>query len=200
MFSNFLQGSNSNNNKTNPSMVMGFTRRSLPPNHSQIQKKSAPIYNPSDADKMTWGYPTWLLLHTLAEKIKADEFSHIKTSLLSVIYMIVTNLPCPICSNHGKEYLDSINNATIQTKEDLKRMLFNFHNLVNTRKNYKIFTYEELNSKYARAITFNVLQNFMAHFTKRSGNILLISDDIHRQRIVSNLKDFFSANINYFNL
>jgi hypothetical protein len=197
MFSPFLQSSNSNNYNTNPpSMVMGFTRRPLP-NYNQ-NKISIPMYTPSDSDKMTWGFPTWLLLHTLAEKVKLDDFSHIKTNLMSIIYMIVTNLPCPICSNHGKEYLDSINNATIQTKEDLKRMLFNFHNLVNTRKNYRIFTYDELNSKYSTAITFNVLQNFMSHYTKRSGSILLISDDIHRQRIVSNLKDFFSANINHF--
>jgi hypothetical protein len=118
--------------------------------------------------------------------------------LLNIIYMIVSNLPCPICSNHGKSFLNSVNFNTITNKERLKHMLFDFHNLVNSRKKYAIFTYEELDAKYSKAVIINIIHNFMAHFTKKSGNIHLIADDIHRKRMVSDIKDFFISNLNYF--
>ena len=199
MFSN-LSNVHRDDNKQNNNriMMMGFTRNTRIYNQPiKAEEKSIQI-SPSDAAVMTWGAPTWYFLHTLAEKIHESEFTIIRSELLNIIYMIISNLPCPLCSEHGKTFLNSINFDNIQGKDDLRRMLFNFHNLVNTRKHFSLFSYDELNNKYSKAITTNVFQNFMYYFSKKSGNIRLISDDLHRQSMLKIVKEFLHSKISYF--
>ena len=148
--------------------------------------------------KMLWGEPTWLLLHTLAEKVRDDKFSEIRKGLLDIIYTIATNLPCPNCSVHAKAHLDGVNFDTIQTKEQLKYMLFDFHNFVNKRKHFSVFEYNNLSEKYSKAITKNIIQNFMTNYERKSKSIRLIADDLHRQRLIVVMKEWFNANISYF--
>ena len=196
MFSNYLR---KQDRHTNTSIAMGFSNyTNSNTSNNFVPPTTTNIIEPSDSAKMTWGSPTWFFLHTLAEKIDVHKFQDIKSGLLTIIFMIVSNLPCPICSNHAKEFLNSVNFNTIENKEDLKFLLFNFHNLVNSRKHYAIFTYEELNEKYSCAITQNIIQNFMVQFTKKSGNIRLIADDLHRQTMISSIKQFLNSNIGSF--
>ena len=103
-----------------------------------VPRKIEPV--PQDQPKkMKWGEPTWFLLHTLCEKVKDEHFNEIRASLLNIIYLICTNLPCPDCSAHAKQYLDKINMNTIHTKDQLKRVMFDFHNTLNVRKQFRIF-------------------------------------------------------------
>lgn len=148
--------------------------------------------------KMIWGAPIWFLFHTLAEKVKEEHFQSIRTELLNNIYAICNNLPCPICSTHAKEYMDSINYNTIKTKTDLKNMLFHFHNEVNKRKGYELFPISELDEKYSKAITMNIIQNFMIHFQDKHRSPKLIASDLMRTRIAATLKEWFRKNIVYF--
>jgi hypothetical protein len=105
-----------------------------------------PIVQPENGPKkMSWGEPTWILFHVLAEKIKDEEFSQIRPELLEVIYTICSNLPCPDCANHASMYLNDIRYKNIQTKEQLKTMLFQFHNTVNKKKDFAIFMSKNLN-------------------------------------------------------
>lgn len=154
--------------------------------------------NLTDTEKMPWGAPIWYLLHTLAEKILDDKFHELREELLHFIYVIVCNLPCPICSTHGKKYLDSINFSTIVNKSMLKQMLFDFHNVVNVSKKYRVFTMNELESKYSTAVTIPIMQNFMIYFEKSSGKIKLLVDDLYRKRMIIELKAFFNDNITSF--
>ena len=147
---------------------------------------------------MKWGEPTWFLLHTLAQKIKSDKFMIIRNDLLDAIYSICTNLPCPDCATHAKTYLDSINFKLIKSKDDLKRVLFDFHNFVNNRKGYPIFAFEELNNKYVKAVTINIIHNFIFYFEDRHPSPRMISNDMYRKRISNNLKIWFDKNIQYF--
>lgn len=187
---------NTNNNRV---MMMGFSRNNpIVYNNSMQQEIKIPEISPSDAAKMTWGAPTWYFLHTLAEKIQENEFITIRSDLLNIVYMIISNLPCPLCSDHGKIYLKSINFNNIQIKEDLQKMLFEFHNLVNVRKHYAAFLYIDLHEKYNKAITINVCQNFLTVFSKKSGNIRLISEDLHRQTMLNTIRDFLHTNLKYF--
>jgi hypothetical protein len=148
---------------------------------------------------MLWGAPVWFLFHTLAEKVRGENFSQVKTDLLNNIFTICKNLPCPTCAGHATDYMNKINFTTIRTKEDLKIMLFNFHNSVNQRKNYPFFQLSELDEKYSKAITINIFNNFLKHFQDKHKSIRMISDDIYRQRIAANLKVWFSNNFQYFN-
>jgi hypothetical protein len=149
-------------------------------------------------NKVKWGEPTWFLLHTLSVKIKDEQFPRIRQYLLNTIYAICVNLPCPTCAEHAKSYLDGINFNTIQTKEQLKQMLHAFHNSVNQRKGYPFFPYDQLDSKYSLAITNNILVNFMNHFTQRNYNIKLVAQELTRNQLCNQLKQWFNQNINVF--
>lgn len=158
------------------------------------------IQEEPEKKRMIWGPAIWFLFHTLAEKVKEESFPYIRVELLNNIYSICINLPCPICSTHAKEYMEKTNFNAIRCKESLKNMLFNFHNTVNLRKNVPLFPIEELDEKYSKAVTVNIIHNFMHHFSDRYRSPKLIADDLMRSRITKILKEWFSKNIHHFNL
>lgn len=170
--------------------------KSLPVNVPVVQ---TPVVEPPKPT-MIWGPAIWFLLHTLAEKIIPTYFLSIRSELLTNIYSICTHLPCPVCSEHAKEYFGKINFNSIQTKDDLKLMLFQFHNVVNQRKGHPIFTIDELNTKYIQANTVKIIQNFMVHFKDKHRSPKLIADDLQRARIAVSLKEWFQKNIHCFEL
>ena len=190
-----------NINHNPPIMMMNMYRR--PPaktdislqNQILIPKVTPP---PATVKKVKWGEPTWFLFHTLSVKIKDSEFASIRQELLNNTYAICCNLPCPDCANHAKIYLDGINFNTIQTKEDYKQMMFQFHNSVNKRKGYPQFNYADLDAKYSMAITKNIIQNFMVHFQDRNRSIKLIASDLHRAQMSILLKKWFNTVIGSF--
>lgn len=148
--------------------------------------------------KMKWGPPTWALFHTLAEKVNESEFAKIRKSLLDTIYVICSNLPCPDCANHAKQYMDGINFNTIITKEQLKSLLFQFHNSVNTRKGVPLFPLDQLDPLYSRGNLMVIIQNFMGHFRDKHRSIRMIANDFHRSKIADKLQVWFQTNIQYF--
>ena len=191
---------NSNNKRlyVNNMVMMPFSRNALP----QIPiKKEEVIVVPQEnknTKSMKWGEPIWFFFHTLAEKIKEESFKNIRVELLNIIYTICVNLPCPTCASHATEYMNNINFNTIQTKQQLKEMLYVFHNSVNKRKNFPLFPRDNLDEKYSKANTINIIQNFMIHFSDRHASIHMIANDMHRQRIAKKLKDWMNTNIHHF--
>jgi hypothetical protein len=157
-----------------------------------------PVVQPPahDAKKMLWGEPTWFFLHTIAHKVR--DFNAVRVGLLGIIYQVCTNLPCPMCSQHAKTYLDSINFNTIQTKEQLKHMLFTFHNVVNARKGVPLFSSSELDAKYSLAVTRNIFSNFIGYFKDRHRSPGMIADDLFRSRLALNFVTWFNKNGAYF--
>jgi hypothetical protein len=148
--------------------------------------------------KMKWGKPTWYMLHTLSEKVSEAKFSEIRVGFLNLIYTICTNLPCPNCSAHAKTHLDNINFNNIQTKSQLKHILYDFHNVVNKKKGYATFPFSELDSTYSKAITENIIRHFFIHYDVKNKSIRMISDDIFRNRIIQNLKAWLQMHISFF--
>jgi len=148
--------------------------------------------------KMLWGKPTWYLLHMMATKVKDNLFPEIRTQLLATIFSICSNLPCPTCAEHAKDYLTKINFLNVQTKEELKTVLFNFHNEVNQRKGYPTMTRMEHDNLYLRSDPVVIIQNFILAFNRKNKNIRLLSDDLTRQRMTDSLKEWFKRYIGYF--
>ena len=172
-------------NKIRPRLLEANTSYSVI-ERSNVEEKSE--------KKMKWGEPTWFLFHTLAQKIKEDHFLFIRRDLLNIIYSICTNLPCPICSKHAMDYLNGINFNAIQTKQQLKDALFIFHNVVNKRKNFPLFDYNQLVEKYSKANTQNIIQNFSIYYTEKNKITKLIADNFIRGRIVHQLTEWMNAN------
>lgn len=177
-------------------MSMGMTLRHIPVR----QLPQSQVIQEVPGKKVKWGEPTWFLFHTLSVKIKESHFQSIRSPLLNQIYAICVNLPCPDCANHAKTYLDGINFNTIQTKNDLKQFLYTFHNIVNKRKGYPLFPYEEVDKKYVMANTTRIIQNFMTHFSDRNRGIKLLATDLYRQRLCETLKDWFNTHISAFDV
>lgn len=165
-----------------------------------IKVLEAEATNTNEPKKMSWGEPTWILLHVLAEKVKDEEFPAIRSELLDVIYAICSNLPCPDCATHAAMYLNEVRYKQIQTKEQLKHMLWTFHNMVNKKKNFPQFPREQLEPKYASYPFIYALRAFMVKFQDKHRSIRMIADDFHRSKIAEKLKKWFNERISCFNL
>ena len=152
----------------------------------------------STKKQMVWGEPTWFFLHTIAEKVKNESFVIVRFELLKHIYNVCTNLPCPYCSAHAKIYLNSINFNTISTKEELKYMLFAFHNAVNARKHNPVFPIEDLDTKYSKANTRNIFKHFITHFNDTYRSPGMIADDLFRKQLSKSLVEWFNSNSIHF--
>jgi len=148
--------------------------------------------------KMKWGEHVWFMIHTLTVLVKEDVFPTIQAELIGHLYSICTNLPCPICSDHAKTYLKSINFKSIQTKEQMKNLFHQFHNFVNTQKNYPLFPREQLETKYQTAILPNILVNFQLAFQDKSFNPRHISDQHIRKRVLNSFTEWMYKHIQDF--
>ena len=166
-------------------------------NRPKIEKQPE-LIEEKGPKKMSWGEPTWFLFHTLAEKIKESSFNDVRAGFLNIVYTICVNLPCPDCATHAKQFLDGSNFNAITTKAQLKKFLFDFHNLVNQRKHFPIYPFKELDNKYSTANTKNIIYYFIYSFEKKNKSIRLIADDIHRQRVSVIIKEWLNNNIVHF--
>ena len=105
---------------------------------------------------MKWGGITWVFLHTLSYKVHPEHYQQIKTVLWDHIKQLCSNLPCPDCASHATHFLKRIN--TPDTKEQLIRILFDFHNVVNRRIGKPVFPFQSF-EKYG---TVNLSKAFYA--------------------------------------
>lgn len=203
MFSNSRSYSRSNPQHPSMNFVNSQTSVHRQPNvnfNRPVSTVSEATPTPPPPKKMKWGEPTWFFLHTMAQKIKPEYFQQVRQGLLYQINAICRNLPCPDCAGHAAQYLDKSNFNRIQTKEDLITFLYDFHNVVNKKKGFSIFPKEDLYDKYSRANTINIINNFLFHYSDKSKSIRMISNDMFRARVISDLKLWMNNNLQYFDL
>lgn len=143
-----------------------------------------------------WGPPTWIFMHTLAEKVKEELFPVMGQQLISIIMQITFNLPCPDCADHSKIFWSKVKIANIKTKTDLINLLYVFHNCVNKRKNYGPFKYDSL-QYYKSQNVIDSFNKFARNFNTK-GNMKLLTESFHRGRLLTSIKGWLMANINAF--
>ena len=186
-------------NHTNPAAMFMQRRQIKTYSPQNTSSKTIPPPPPTPPKKkMKWGQPTWFLFHALAQKVREEHFQKVRKELLDIIYTICTNLPCPDCASHATKYISAINFNRIQTKEQLKDMLFIFHNTVNERKGFPMFNRGDLDAKYAAANLVPIIQNFIVHFRDKHASIHMIANDMHRARLSNTLIQWFQNNLKYF--
>jgi hypothetical protein len=143
-----------------------------------------------------WGPPTWIFMHTLAEKVKEDQFPIIGQQLIANIRQICFNLPCPDCAEHSRTFWSKVKVGNIRSKTDLINLLYVFHNCVNKRKNYGPFKYESL-AFYKSQNMVNAFNRFAQNFNTK-GNMKLLTDSFHRGRLLTSLRGWLMSNIKNF--
>ena len=153
-----------NRNKNSSNMIFVVPHNEPPVTQLQkpkiIQRQIE--LNVSNTGKVkVWGPYIWYMLHGLAEKIKDKSFHGLKNELLEHIFNICVNLPCPSCSTHSREYLQKIDFKKIKTKQELRLMLLDFHNNVNTRLRKPNFSYQQLIDKYKTTLIKTILIKFI---------------------------------------
>jgi hypothetical protein len=143
-----------------------------------------------------WGPSTWVFIHTLAAKIKEDSFPLIGPNLIMVIIQICDNLPCPECSQHAKHFWSKVRTANIKNKNDLINLLFVFHNVVNKRREAKLFKYENI-KHYETKHVIETYNAFSKNFNTR-GNMNLINESFRRNMMLASLRTWLMSNIKHF--
>lgn len=150
------------------------------------------------ATKKEWGNATWYLFHTLSFKMKDQYFDSLKNDFLNICTNICGNLPCPNCSEHAATVMKNLNRDNIKTKKDLQLFFFDFHNAVNRRVNKPVF--EEKNMfMYHKAITKNIIYNYITIMSRKYNNIKLLSNSFHRDMSLNDFKKWIAHNSNKFN-
>lgn len=145
-----------------------------------------------------WGPPTWIFMHTLAEKIKEDSFPIIGQQLIIQIIQMCANLPCPECASHAKLFWSKVKTGNINCKHDLINLLFVFHNVVNKRKRLPPFKIESL-AYYKSKNIIETFNNFARNFNTY-GNMKLISESFHRNRFLVSMRNWLMNNLHHFEI
>lgn len=187
----------SKKNRHSSSNMLHMVPHRPPPKRTE-QPKPTIESSPKDSKIKTWGPYIWFMLHTLAEKIKKDSFYLLRNELLEHIYNICTNLPCPSCSTHSREYLKKVDMSKMTNKEDLKLMLLNFHNNVNVRLKKPEFSYQQLNDKYKTANFYHIATSFFYFFEDKHKTVNMLSNDMFTRRVSNNIRNWLDENKEHF--
>ena len=144
-----------------------------------------------------WGQPTWIFFHTFIEQIDDDFYSLKYNEILKIIKDICSVLPCPYCQEHAVQYMRKIRPQNVKTREQMRIMLYNFHNRVNIRLNKPLFSQHEL-TKYKKIDFIRVVRWFEAVMSKNYTLNRAFNEHMFRKRTIKNTVDFIRRNISHF--
>lgn len=187
-------------NKTKANINMGiitYISNSKPTTNTQLQPSTT---KPTSKTDISWGESYWFFFHTMAEKIKPENYLQYRNHMFGIVKEVCNNLPCPDCAKHATTYIQKINVNSLKTKEDFVMCLFEFHNSVNRRKKFPIFTLNELLQKYSKANFKKIINYFMYYYRMEYRSIRMIADTMHRQRSATNIFKWLQSNFHLFNL
>ena len=146
---------------------------------------------------MIWGRYTWMLFHTLAEKIKDEYFNDYKKIVFSIIYSLCSCLPCPTCKQHAMETLKKKNIFNVETKEGLKMFLYQFHNTVSYTKGSQVYDIHILD-QYELSNLKQIIPLFKVHFSTNVPG--LMSEQLKRRYVVSKCLNLIKEHNFIFNV
>tara|TARA_Y100000768_G_C23990935_1_gene692855 strand:- start:8958 stop:9407 length:450 start_codon:yes stop_codon:yes gene_type:complete len=138
-----------------------------------------------------WGPETWMLLHTIAEKIYDDKFISSKNEIFQIISLIASSVPCPFCREHATQYLKQHKIHLCNNKHDLKMYLLNFHNNVNVKLKKPVFSYASL-SKYSQVNFSQLVKRYSFNNSKNRSTDLSFS--FHRNNNIKLIVKLFIKN------
>jgi hypothetical protein len=148
---------------------------------------------------INWGPNTWILFHTMAEKIKNDNFDCYFPLIWKHINKLCQTLPCPQCSEHATLYLRNFKMGQIKNKTTFKLFIYQFHNEVNNNINKTVEPIEILKIYKTHKIE-DVFNNFIISWNEVSQqtNVNLMAHSFIRKKALNDFHKWFYYNINIF--
>jgi hypothetical protein len=143
-----------------------------------------------------WGPPIWNFYHGLVANINEESYSKYGYEMFSFIKQMSAFLPCPECSQHATEFLSKVRQNHINTKKDLIKIIYLFHNSVNVRKNKPVFDFNNLN-KYENANIAQLFNNFILYYNTK-GNMRLLTESMHRRMVIQKFSGWLYTNRSIF--
>lgn len=144
-----------------------------------------------------WGRPLWIFFHTIAEKIKPEEFSKNKNFMLNILKSLCSTIPCIYCEKDALLYLKTNTFTYINTKEQYIGYLRQFHNHVNKRLYKKEFSEEDI-KMYKQYNLNKVLNYFNTGYVQYRGSSIQLSNNMNKRFITQEIFTFIYNNKNIF--
>lgn len=148
--------------------------------------------------KVEWGPLIWKVLHCITLKIKDEEFSNERKSIIKIITNICSNLPCPQCASHATGIIRKYKLMNIKTKNDLIKFVHFMHNLVNKRLKKPNYPFENI-QHYNKYNTKEVLNEYFIKNTNAKYGEKMMLYSYHRKNFLKDFRDYFRNNISKFN-
>jgi hypothetical protein len=147
-----------------------------------------------------WGPATWYLLHCMVLKIDDHIQRPVLEDLKNIIYVVISNLPCPMCSNHAVSYFNSHKYMRISTLEQLRFFIYSFHEDVNKRlQKPTTFTYAEHVVYYQSFNLTLVIKNVIHIYENMNNtNVTMMMYSFHRKRMVTELDAYFKKHASLY--
>lgn len=118
-------------------------------------------------DTTVWGPPFWFTLHTICLNYPEKPTYIERQQHLLFFESLKTILPCSICRNHYKKFLqDQPISPYLDNKSSLKRWILDCHNNVNKINGKKIWTIKESDDYYNNI--YNNKENFKCKFIEKN--------------------------------
>lgn len=153
-------------------------------------------------NKSIWGPITWILLHSLVNKIRVDKLNKTDIENLKIIINdIISNLPCNDCSMHATIFFKKNIFFKLNTIEDINFFLYKFHNIVNEKTKKSVsMTYQECKLKYSSLQLSKVINHFiLVYKNSNSTNRHLILDAFIRKTMLNNFIKYIKQNQSLYN-
>jgi hypothetical protein len=141
--------------------------------------------------KKDWGNISWILMHSLAQKVRGDVFLNCKELLIKIIFNICDNLPCPDCRVHANKLLKMSNIHNISSKKQLITFLCEFHNIVNQKLKKPTKNIEEVEKQYSTAKLNIIIITFFKVYNSIVYNEKMLADSFKRKIFLKKLLDDF---------
>lgn len=138
-------------------------------------------------DSKFWGTITWIFFHTLAEKIKDEEFENNKEIFINIIIKTCNHLPCPDCSQHASNVLRHAFLNNIKTKKHFIEFLRQFHNIVNIKINKQELSREGIKNLYKDNNLSLVLINLINTYRSIKTSERLMMYNFYRDKFLREL-------------
>ena len=103
----------------------------------------------------------WLMLHTISVKIKPEIYKENQQVVLDLFRHFYNMYPCKYCQKDAINYLDTYKN-NLETQEELKDYVYNFHHHVNV-KLYKKYHDKTILDKYNNVNLKTIFNVYLKH-------------------------------------